>query len=187
MTDEASDTFKACLQKVLEWEGGYSNHVRDPATKWGITRSTLSHWRNGEVSLEDVQTLTLSEARSIYKAQYWDLVQGGTLPPPLALLLFDSAVQLGPRHAVRMLQQGLDTTVDGLMGPATRAALSSGTFETVLRDLAARRALLYARSDKRDAFGLGWYRRLLDIHATAAWWHRQQGVNPDGYDPGIPA
>lgn len=103
---------------VLEYEGGFVNHPRDPggATNMGITRRTLAAWRGHPVSVQDVRDLTKSEAMAIYKAHYWDAVQGDRLPRGLDYAVYDYAVNSGPGRAARDLQRCLGVTVDGIIG-----------------------------------------------------------------------
>ena len=57
--------FDRCVNKVIELEGGYSDHSCDRGgkTKYGITQRTArEHGYTG-----DMRDLTLEEAKDIYK------------------------------------------------------------------------------------------------------------------------
>src|SRR5829696_5104608 len=137
--------FEKAIEIVLQHEGGFVHHPRDPggATKFGITRETLSRVRGRPVSIEDVRELTSAEAAAIYRWLYWDVVRADELPPGLDLAVFDLAVNSGPARAVRMLQNVLGVTVDGIVGPETlKAAWQNDPAETIRRLTRARLGFL---------------------------------------------
>ena len=43
-----------------------------------------------------IQNIKIEHVKIIYKKGYWDVVQADSLPHPLDLILFDSAVNHGP-------------------------------------------------------------------------------------------
>ncbi len=177
--------FDESLQAVLAWEGGYADYAADPggATNHGITRQTLSRWRarpgrppprrregragGRRVSKADVRNLTREEAAEIYRAWYWEACRCDELPAPVALAVFDAAVNQGPSRARRFLQKAAGVTADGIVGPVTLGAVRGADATTLLRDLMARRALHYSALPRLATFGLGWFRRLFDIHRRA--------------------
>ena len=62
------------IDDVIRREGGYVNHASDRGgpTNWGITARALGDWRGlGRVaSAEEVNGLTVAEARTIYMDRY---------------------------------------------------------------------------------------------------------------------
>jgi lysozyme family protein len=119
-------TDEQILDDVLAREGGFSNRADDPggATSYGITRQRLSEWRGREVTVDEVQSLTVEEARAIYRHCYIQAPGlGGVLDDELRALLVDCAVLHGPRNAVRFLQRAIGATDDGVFGDLTKAAL----------------------------------------------------------------
>lgn len=162
--------FELCLQHVLEHEGGYVDHPSDPggATNMGITKTTLERWRDRPVSKQEVRDLTVSEAAQIYRAKYWNVVRGDDLPPALALVAFDCAVNQGPDRAKRWLQESVGAVADGVIGPNTVAkALAADTARAVI-ELSARRMWHYTGLSIWPTFRKGWTRRLLAILWAAA-------------------
>lgn len=113
------------LKLLFGDEGGYSNRVTDAGgpTKYGITQRTLAAHRGHPVRIEDVQNLTLAEAGEIYQKGYWAQAGGNILPSGLDYAVFNSAVMSGPARAVKILQEVLDVTPDGSIGPITQAAV----------------------------------------------------------------
>lgn len=94
--------FQAAMTLVLREEGGYSNNPADPgrATNFGITLATLSAFRGHQVTDADVKALTLGEAMTIYRANYWNAIKGDQLPSGIDLAVLDYAVNSGPRKGI---------------------------------------------------------------------------------------
>ena len=157
-------SFDTALAFVLGFEGGYSDHPSDPGgrTNLGITQGTLDAFRRDhDPSLPaDVRSLKRAHAARIYRSGYWDAVDGDELPPGIALLAFDCAVNQGPGRAVRLLQEAAGVTADGKIGPKTLAAIREASPLTLIREYALRRALAYVATGRMAIFGKGWFRRL---------------------------
>ena len=126
--------FEDAFKIVLGFEGGYVNDPDDRGgeTNYGITYNTLNDAKNKgwipfNVTIHNIQ---LEHAKVIYKKGYWDVVQADSLPHPLDLIMFDSAVNHGPNAAVKLLQKSLNALlryaelkVDGIIGPLTLRAV----------------------------------------------------------------
>lgn len=154
--------WETIFQIVVGHEGGYVNDPKDPGgeTKYGISKR--SH------PAVDVGALTLDGARRIYKANYYDKIHGDDLDPGLALVCFDAAVNNGVGQAIRWLQGALGVKEDGIIGPATMAALARADPQTVLVELHARRIFMMAGLSTWKHFGRGWSRRLASLPYQAA-------------------
>jgi len=116
-------TFEECIKIILEWEGGYVNHPDDPGgeTNFGIARKFYP-------SL-DIVNLTRGAAIQIYKADYWDKNKIESFPESIRLTMFDMAVNMGYKNAIKVLQTTLNKygrkiEIDGIAGPKTFEALS---------------------------------------------------------------
>jgi lysozyme family protein len=164
-----SDAFSKALAHVLIHEGGYVDHPEDPggATNFGITLATLQGWRGRAVSKADVRALTKAEAGDIYRARYWDACRCGELPEPVALIVYDAAVNHGAARAAKLLQEALGVTADGRIGPVTLDAAGSAEPRALVTEIAARRMVLYGNLAHFRTFGLGWSRRLMGTLAAA--------------------
>lgn len=173
------------LTELLDREG--RTYTNDPAdrggpTKFGITQARLAVWRQRAVLPEDVEELTESEARAIYRAQY--LTDPGIYKiadPYLLVLVFDCAVLHGPGRAVRWLQQALGTVDDGVFGTVTET-LANGTdavrtyqrvlarrvrfFGEIIADDPERRRATAAGYRLQAKFAKGWLRRAADFIET---------------------
>lgn len=96
------------LDDILRREGGYVNHPNDRGgpTNYGITLATLAAWRRAPVSADDVQTLSVSEARDIYRAKY--LSPFKDVPPELKPQVVDIAVNSGVVRASQLLHHATE-------------------------------------------------------------------------------
>lgn len=179
--------FDTCINKVLNFEGVFSDHPADLGgkTKYGITQSTLSSaFRAGIVKHDNIQALTVQEAKLIYKANYWDRCKCDELPAPLDFCVFDTAVNCGPAAAIKFLQIALNKInnnnalkVDGIIGDKTMNAIkeylaryrSDCTFPILfLCDVFLDRRLqgysdIVAANSSQMVFLRGWINRILDV------------------------
>ncbi len=150
------------ITAIVQREGGFVNDPADAGgpTNWGITQSTLAHYR--------MRPLSITEARAIYRERY--IVGPGfnaITDERLLELVVDSAVQHGVVGAVRLLQAALGVAVDGVFGDATKAALAGATPGQLWIKLAAERVAYYGRiiTDKpvNAKFAAGWLARMRDL------------------------
>lgn len=160
-----TDPFQAALAFTLKHEGGLSNHPDDPGglTNYGISQKAYPD--------EDIANLTRKRVEQIYRQDYWDKIEGELLPPELAFVLFDFAVNCGVGCAVRELQEVVHVDQDGLMGPATRHALSFYSVPYLVEQVLQKRCRHYLKLLLKDeayyAFLAGWLKRLI---ANAVRW-----------------
>lgn len=116
--------FDRAMAFVLQWEGGESNDPRDPG---GLTKFGISAAAHPEV---ESPLFNLEDAKRIYRERYWDKLHLDELPDPMSLVLFDTAVNLGPPRAALFLQKAINTMCDlaaplaedGNLGPVTLKA-----------------------------------------------------------------
>jgi lysozyme family protein len=124
----------ALIDEVIAREGGYSNHSDDRggATRWGITQAVAR--KHGYAG--NMRTLPREIAVAIYRDIYWTkpgLNKIADLAPYLAAELFDTAVNMGTRTAIRFLQRSLNALqrgdgkalllLDGVIGARSMTAL----------------------------------------------------------------
>lgn len=113
-----SERFNICVRRVLESEGGYSDHSRDRGgkTNMGITEDTYDRWLQntdmGNRYDEDVRSITPSTAISIYEEYYWEPSKAELLPTGLDYSVFDFTVNSGIRNAHRNLQRTINAFID---------------------------------------------------------------------------
>lgn len=155
------DNWTQSLAKVLESEGGFVNHPRDPggATKYGITKATYENWLGRRVTLDQMKALTVVQVAPIYKANYWDKVRADELPDGIDLLMFDFAVNAGVSRAVRIAQKVVGVKADGVIGPVTLGAIRDTDPLTFIQEYTDRKLSFYRRLKTYDVFGRGWETR----------------------------
>jgi hypothetical protein len=102
-------TFQRALEFVLRWEGGWADNPNDPggATMQGITLGTFTRWRHaagmGTPTKDDLRNIRADERDAIYYQWYWLASGAHELAWPLALGVFDTAVNAGVGRAAQML------------------------------------------------------------------------------------
>ncbi len=151
-----------CLQIILGFEGGFVNNPRDPggATNKGVTQATLSNYLHRQATEDDVRNISDATVEAIYRDEYWDRVQGDALPDGVDLIVFDEAVNQGPGTASKTLQRAVGATADGIIGPATLAAVAAFPAPTLVADISDARERAYRQDAGFDEFGDGWISRL---------------------------
>ncbi len=166
---QGSSRFEQSLALVLQHEGGFVQHPRDPggATNLGITRETLSRARGRGAAVDDVRHLTKGEAALIYRRFYWDPVRADELSPGLDLAVFDLAVHSGPIKAARMLQAAVGAGADGVVGPLALEAAREADPQAAIRSLTRARLGFLSRLGIWPVFGRGWRRRVLSVEQEA--------------------
>ncbi len=162
------------IGEVLSMEGGYVNHPADRGgpTRFGITQRTLSKYLERAVTADEVARLDLATARDIYAQSYYYQPRLYLLPKALQSFCFDSAVNHGPRRAVRFVQSvcrdaGFGPLADdGLMGPKTKQAAHNGVAalgKWMCVALVEERQMFYANivhhHPDQEVFLEGWLRR----------------------------
>lgn len=182
-----SPTFERALRLTLDAEGVFSDHAWDPggATKYGITEGLAR-----EYGYEDVRDLTVEQARDIYWRHFWLPLMCDELPVPVAMELFDAAVNVGRRRGVKFLQRAYNTlrsldqpaiAEDGFVGLETISAARTMARRYTDQLVAAQNGEQYAwykhlTLENPETFRRairGWMRRL-------EWLHRSPGVGaPD--------
>ena len=166
-------TFDKAFEYTMPFEGwdAYTNDPDDKggATKYGITVRTLTAIRfdvdgDGDVTENDVKSLTYSQAKDILKRKYWDMIQADSIESErIAIKLFDCAVNMGPARATRIAQEALNDlrcglVVDGLMGPKTLSSLNGSDEDVFFLFLVCRLEQYYVGLNQRK-FLKGWLRR----------------------------
>lgn len=159
-----------CLQTILGYEGGFVDNPQDQggATNLGITLATLQEWRPGS-SVSDLKALTATDdlVQHIYLDGYWDEVQADDLPSGVDLIVFDQAVNSGPHKAAQALQRAMRVHADGIIGPATLAAVAASDALALVNAISSGREAFYRSLPTFAEFGKGWLNRLADVTAKA--------------------
>lgn len=148
-------TFDQVFDKLINHEGGYIFNPHDPGgeTKFGISKRSYPHL--------DIHSLTLADAKTIYRRDFWDRAQCDKLHPDLAFDLFDGAVNSGIGQAIRWLQRAVGVADDGVVGPLTLASINRENDTSAIRArYSGHRLDFMTRLSTWDVFGKGWARRI---------------------------
>jgi lysozyme family protein len=164
------------IQGIVEREGGFVNHPNDRGgpTKYGVTIKTLEDWRMDEVTIADVQSLTIEKAFKIYRAKYFTKPKISQLPEAIHETMLDCSVHSGPSRAVKIMQACICETgiaspvIDGRIGPMTITAakmvIDAMGPATTNSALIEQRRMFFERIIERDptqeVFRKGWMNRL---------------------------
>jgi hypothetical protein len=173
-----------CIAFSLRWEGGanYTGQAngtyeminkadKGGPTRYGIVKGTLAvAHHQGIVSHNDLDVLTLDEAKLIYKKNYWTKYNWGALDFPVSLCTLDCCINHGGfawilQRAAKAL--GQDVVIDGKFGPATHAALKAladADANALATEVCKQRKLYYdaiiAKDLSQEANKKGWYNRV---------------------------
>lgn len=168
--------FDAAFAWVVGAEGSYTDDPGDPGnwtggavgagelkgTKFGISAAAYPTL--------DIADLTLDEAKALYARDYWAPIAGDELPPVLALVVFDAAVNSGVAQSGVWLQLVVGVPTDGVIGPETLAAARAwqGTTADLAAEVLAQRIAALGCDPNFSTFGLGWSRRCARLAFQAA-------------------
>ena len=164
--------FDFCIEVILAEEGGLVTYPSDPGgtTKYGISQRAYPAL--------NIRSITLDDAKALYKRDYWLLIHGDELPPGLALLMLDSAVNQGTGTAIRLLQEAANARLDGVMGGMTISAAQQ-QMPGIMTRFAALRAWRYEINRNEEVFGKGWFQRLFRVYtAGLTMYHARRGGVP---------
>lgn len=187
-----ADNFSIAHKFTLTWEGGESDDAADRGgfTKFGVSlkflqelaaesqanRDTLD--RMGvilPVTRNTIRNLTESLAASLFRWQMWDALKLDLIPLRPAVVLYDAAVNSGPAQSVKLAQRGYNhcvtygqpLVVDGIMGPATRAAMQMADTDKALTAMLDEREKFFQtivdNKPSQQVFLKGWINRVDDL------------------------
>jgi lysozyme family protein len=163
--------FETCLKLMLEHEGDYVDHPKDPGgrTNHGVTQRVWEEWVGHEVDEKQMRALTHEMVAPLYKRKYWDAVRADDLVDGVDYCVFDVAVNSGPGRAIKFLQSCVGVTADGGFGPATLAAVKKSEEDPArLIEMYCAKRLEFLQSLKTfETFGKGWSRRVQEVKDKA--------------------
>lgn len=161
-------SFETAYEATIRREGGYVLHQvkgdRGGMTYAGIARNAHPDWI-GWNDLDRGEEPAAAVVRGLYRVRYWDKVSGDDLPEIVAGVVFDCAVNMGVKNAVKLAQIVVGVTPDGVIGPKTLAAIQTHDTHLFMAKYTLVRIARYVGIVERDRaqgkFLLGWLRRVL--------------------------
>jgi uncharacterized protein (TIGR02594 family) len=169
--DQSADArFTRCVAFVLQDEGGNVDDPNDPGgrTSRGITQTDWIRWRQSHSGLpSDVFAAPQDQIDAIYRAWYWDVVNGDQLPAGVDYAVFDYGVLSGVGRAARSLQTLVHVSPDGDVGPKTIGAVDSADPNQLISQLCDNRLQYMRGSPVWPRFGNGWTARVNRVRTGA--------------------
>ena len=162
--------FDKAIKVVLAHEGGFINHPDDPGgpTKWGISQRFLQDIGLPH-EISDIKDMSQQQAIDLYRIHWWEKYHYHQLPEPIAIKLFDLAVNIGSRQAHRLIQRACRAChapikEDGILGPITKKTIETLEPNHLLAALRAEAAGFYRTLTaitplQRKQFLNGWLKR----------------------------
>ena len=155
------DNFDKCFDMMLTHEGGFVNHLEDPAsaTNLGVTKSTMQQYLGHHISMGEMKSLTPEDVKWIYRKLYVDKVRFDDLPSGLDWAVLDWTVNSGTGRVAKALQKLVGATQDGAIGPKTLQAVMKHDPAELIDKLHDTRQKFYESLSHFKTFGKGWTRR----------------------------
>lgn len=186
-----ADNFSTAHAFTAKWEGGLSDDAADSGglTKFGVDLAMMQDIASTQagrdtldrmgiilpVTRNTIKNLTETQAASIYRWQAWEALKLDQIPLRPAVVLYDAAVNSGPRQSVRFAQRGYNACVaygqpldtDGIMGPATRKAMQQADTDKILMAMLDQREKFFndlvRAKPSQEVFLRGWLNRVTDL------------------------
>lgn len=165
--DSIMSNFDKAVAKVLAHEGGYVNDPLDRGgeTNFGITIGTYERYVGRPAYPDEMRNLSKGNAIAIYKDLYWDAVKADKIINyGVAFLLFDQAVNRGPRNATIQAQRALGIYPDGQMTDALVERLNNTPSSDFIPKFINESRKAYERivqnNPSQEKFLNGWLKRL---------------------------
>ena len=164
--------FEPAYEEMIRNEGGYVLHTvagdRGGTTYAGVARRYHPHWSGWQyIDADDLHNPALVDCvKAFYRDEFWSRLRGDDIEDQrVAETLFDFAVNAGTGTAIKLAQNILDTSADGILGPVTIGKLNSFPAQDLLYRYAMAKVARYAEIVNRDSsqskFLLGWINRTL--------------------------
>lgn len=163
------ENFDIALRTLFDQWGAFADHPSDPGgmTNLGVTRHVWERWVGREVPESEMRALTPELVTPMFKATVWDAVGGDELPSGVDVVVFDLAVNSGPRYAVQVLQKLLGAELGGLVTPDMLSRAASADPRKLISDYTAERLAYLRRIPFWSTSGEDWTKRVAAVQAVA--------------------
>ena len=153
---------------ILSWEGGFSNVKGDKggATMKGVTIGTFRSVYGQGKSVQDLKNITDAQWLYIFRKLYWNKWKADEIKSQSVANLLVDWVWTSGAHGIKIPQQVLGVTADGMVGPKTIAALNKCNEKEVFKKLWSAREAFFKRigTGTNSKFLQGWLNRLNGIY-----------------------
>ena len=171
----AVTSYDESLRRLLMHEGGYTNHPSDPGgpTNFGITIYDYRKYVMPGATAADVRAMTLTEAKGIYRAKYWDAQRCDDLPAGVDYAVFDYGVNSGVGRSGKVLRRMLklaDNT--SIVNDAVIAAARQTDARMLTAAICDERLRFLMSLKTWGVFGKGWGRRVAEVKAASQQAHQ---------------
>lgn len=111
------------------WTGGAIGMGRQIGTNRSISAPVLQDWLGYEPSLQDMKNLSVRTAKAIYKAKFWQPIQGDKIQSQLIANFIADMRSSAGYNGIKELQKALNRLgesldIDGVVGEATLGAIN---------------------------------------------------------------
>lgn len=149
-------SFARAVAFVLSQEGGLVDDPRDPG---GLSNKGIALKKHPELTAEDIRTMSVTRASSIYFDQYWTKVSGSSWPDAVGVVMLDMAVNMGTFAAIQCLQLACGVSADGIAGQRTIEAANAAEPKGLVARLTGERIKRYSSMTAWPIYGKGWVTR----------------------------
>ncbi len=191
-TAASNGIFAKLLVHILEMEGGFSDDPYDPGgpTNRGVTLEVYANFKGQTIDagsrprlIAELKSIPNAVVEAIYDRRYYEPAHCSLFTAPLALMHFDAAVNHGVGAAIRMLQQAVNVTIDGEIGPETLAAIGARSLVDLIDDYAEIRRTRYRALPHFWRFGRGWLKRVDATLTLGKSWAAAEGTTRGLLEP----
>lgn len=159
-------TFDQAFDRLIGHEGKFTNDRQDrgnwttgvigkgelKGTKYGISAMTYPDL--------DIKSLSLEQAKNIYKRDWWDKINADQIDSALVFQVWDFAINAGMGTAKRKLQLAVGVLDDGVIGNLTIQAINKAELNDILLKFNAERLKYYTSLSTWPRYGKGWTLRV---------------------------
>jgi lysozyme family protein len=170
------ENFPAALTLVMKSEAGFQSDPNDNGNKLpdgragctnlGVTQSAWEAYVGHPVTWNDMRALTVDTVAPFYKRKYWDAVHGDDLPTGVDYMAFDFAVNAGTGRAIKLLQEAVGATPDGLLGPVSLSSIKSMPTDRLIESFTAAKVKFY-KGLNNPTYEHGWLNRVASVEISA--------------------
>ena len=161
-------TFEKALEFTLKWEGGYTLH-KNPTEPYytfaGIYQGAYPNWEGWELIRKGQMEKAKELVKDFYLLHFWKPLKADHMPEKVAMAVFDTAVNIGVRRAVRGIQRAVGVVPDGVIGSVSIRAIREREERELTRDYLKRRIVYYAKlsCERFNVYKRGWINRVFDL------------------------